>query len=85
MTERKPHPDNDLIDELESEGGASRQGGRAGGQVQRDVGTRAELNNAGGGSDRERPTAQDQSEALNASKGDKTLQKLDPRTSGNAS
>ena len=29
MTERKPHADNDLIDELDEAGGAPDQGGRS--------------------------------------------------------
>ena len=40
MTERQPHPDNDLIDRMRSAPGGS---GSAGGNLQRDVGSRAEL------------------------------------------
>ena len=78
MTERKPHSDNALIDELEEEGGAPSQGGRSGGDVARDVGTRAEPNRATGEPDRERPTAQDHPEAVNEAKGDKTIERLQP-------
>ena len=78
MTERKPHSDNALIEELEDEGGAPSQGGRSGGDVARDVGTRAELNRATGEPDRERPTAQDHPEAVNEAKGDKTIERLQP-------
>jgi len=78
MTDRKPQSDNALIDELEEQGGALAQGGRSGGDVARDVGTRAELNGAGGESARARPTAQDNTEAVNESKGDKAIERLDP-------
>ena len=43
MTERKPHPDNDLIDQAEQDSVPTAQAGRSGGNVARTVGTRAEL------------------------------------------
>ncbi len=46
MTKRDPHADNDLIDDLAAEGGGTGQGSAAGGDLQRDVGSRAELNEA---------------------------------------
>jgi hypothetical protein len=47
MTKRDPHPDNELINELQEEGTPSHQG-RAGG-IATDNGTRAELEQALGG------------------------------------
>ena len=78
MTERKPHPDNALIDELQEDGPAPSQGGRSGGQVNRDVGTRAELRNTAGTLGNERPTAQDHPKSMNEAKGEKTIGRLDP-------
>lgn len=77
MTERKPHPDNAMIDELEADGPAPTQGGRSGGQVNRDVGTRSELRNTVGPTGSERPTGRDDP-AEDARKGDKTIARLDP-------
>ena len=48
MTERKPHPDNDLIDQAEQDSVPTAQAGRSGGNVARTVGTRAELHQAEG-------------------------------------
>jgi hypothetical protein len=76
MTERKPHPDNALIDEL-AEDPTPSQGGSSGGSVNRDVGSRSEMRNAGT-SGSERPTAQDHPEAMNEAKGPKTIDRLDP-------
>lgn len=43
MTKRDPHPDNDLIDSMaEDSGGSTAQNDRSGGNLARDVGTRAE-------------------------------------------
>ena len=78
MTERKPHPDNDLIDELQDQGGAPSHGGRAGGNLQRDVGTRSELNNTIAAAGSERPTGQDANETRQAAKGEKATSRLDP-------
>ena len=77
MTERKPHPDNALFDELEGVATPS-QGGRSGGDVARDVGTRSEMRNTAGTTGNERPTAQDHPEAMNEAKGEKTIGRLDP-------
>ena len=84
MTERKPHPDNALIDELQEDGPAPSQGGSSGGNVNRDVGTRAELNRATGEPDRERATGQD-NPVEDAMKGDKTIARLDPAQNGPSS
>ena len=47
MPERDPHSDNDLIDEMEeSAGGATAQNDRSGGNLARDIGTRAEQRTA---------------------------------------
>lgn len=78
MTERKPHPDNALIDELQADGPAPSQGSSAGGQVARDVGSRAEMHNTAGEPRNERPHAQDHPEAMNEAKGDKTRARLQP-------
>ena len=78
MTERKPHSDNALIDELEDQGGAPGQGGASGGNLKRDVGTRSELHNTAGETGNERPHAQDHPEAMNEAKGEKTIGRLDP-------
>ena len=78
MTERKPHPDNALIDELEADGPAPSHGGAAGGNLQRDVGARSEMHNTAGATGSERPHAQDHPEAQNEAKGDKTRARLDP-------
>ena len=85
MTERKPHPDNALIDELQEDGPAPSQGGRSGGAVNRDVGTRSELRNTAGTTGSERPTAQDHPEAMNEAKGEKTIGRLDPANEGPSS
>ena len=42
MPHRKPHPDNDLIDRAEQDSMPTAQSSRAGGEVNRRVGTRAE-------------------------------------------
>ena len=79
MTERKPHSDNALIDELQEDGPAPSQGGRSGGDVARDVGTRSEMRNtATGNLGNVRPTAQDHPEAMDEAKGEKTIARLQP-------
>ena len=78
MTERKPHPDNALIDELQEDGAAPSQGGTAGGNLQRDIGARSEQRNTAGETGNVRPTAQDHPEAQNEAKGDKTMARLQP-------
>ena len=77
MTERKPHPDNALIDDLERDETPT-EGCSSGGDLQRDVGTRSEMDNTAGATHTERPHAQDHPEALNESKGEKAIGKLDP-------
>lgn len=42
MTDRKPHPDNDLIDQAQQDSMPTAQASRSGGEVNRRVGTRAE-------------------------------------------
>jgi hypothetical protein len=81
MTERKLHADNDLIDELEEEGGAPGHGGRSGGNVARDVGTRAEIHTTVRDTGMERPTGQD-NPVQDAMKGEKTIGRLDPAQKG---
>jgi hypothetical protein len=78
MTERNAHPDNALIDELQEDGPAPSQPGRSGGDVNRDVGTRAQLHNTAGETRAERPTAQDHPEPMNEAKGEKTRARLQP-------
>ena len=68
------HPDNEMIDRMQEEGAAGQQG-RAGGNVARNVGTRAELNNADGDAGVERVTGKDNPEA-DADKGNKTRAKI---------
>lgn len=76
MTKRDPHADNDLIDSLqEDRGGATQQNDRAGGNLARDVGTRAEQRTAEGkleGDEVDRATGSD-NPRQDALKGDKTL------------
>jgi len=81
MTEPKPHSDNALIDELEDQGGAPDQGGRSGGNVARDVGTRAEIHRTVRDTGMERPTGQS-NPAEDAMKGAKTIARLDPAERG---
>jgi hypothetical protein len=73
MPERQSrHPDNDLIDSMQEGGATPGQQSRAGGEVNRNVGTRAELERAEG--EREgvtRATGSDNPEQ-DARKGDKT-------------
>lgn len=84
MTKRKPHPDNALIDELQEGGPAPSQGGRAGGEVNRNVGTRAELHDAIHPVSKERARGQD-NPAEDALKGAKTIERLDPAKRGRSS
>ena len=71
MPERQSrHPDNKLIDELQ-ENATPNQQGRAGGNVNRRVGTRAELNNAEAEGEIERATGSD-NPAQDSMKGAKT-------------
>ena len=76
MTKRNPHPDNELIDSLQEEGAVA-EGGSSGGQLNRDVGTRAELNTTVRDTGMERPTGQDNPQQ-DAVKGEKTIARLQP-------
>jgi hypothetical protein len=78
MTERKPHPDNAMIDELEDQGAAPSQGSAAGGDLQRDVGSRSELHNTAGAIRNERPHGQDAPDAQRTAKGEDTMARLQP-------
>jgi hypothetical protein len=65
MTERKPHPDNELIDQMQQDSVPTAQVDRSGGNVARTVGTRAELHEAEGqleGEEVERATGRDNPE-----------------------
>ena len=78
MTERKPHPDNEMIDQMEQDSVPGAQGSTAGGNVARTVGSRAELRAAEGqlkGEEIERATGSD-NPAQNEVKGDKTFDKI---------
>ena len=78
MTERKPHPDNEMIDQMEQESTPTAQGGTSGGDVARTVGSRAELHEAEGqleGEEVERATGRDNPEQ-NDVKGRKTFDKI---------
>jgi len=84
MTERKPHSDNALIDEFEEQGGAPSHGGRSGGDVARDVGTRTEKHTTVRDTGMEHPTGQD-NPAEDAMKGEKSIARLDPAKNGPSS
>ncbi len=71
MTKRDPHPDNELIDKM-SEFATPSQQSSAGGEVNRRVGSRAELNHATDPANREPVTGSD-NPADDAKKGDKTI------------
>ena len=78
MTERKPHPDNELIDQMQQDSMPTAQGSTSGGDVARDVGSRAELHEAEGqleGEEIERVTGSD-NPAENERMGDKTFDKI---------
>ena len=78
MTERKPHGDNALIDEMEKDSAPTAQLDRSGGNVARPVGTRAELHEAEGtleGDEVERAVGSD-NPADDEMKGDKTFDKI---------
>jgi hypothetical protein len=78
MTERKPHPDNKMIDQTAQDSVPTAQSSSAGGDVARTVGSRAELHAAEGqleGQEVERATGSD-NPAQNERKGDKTLAKI---------
>ena len=78
MTDRKPHPDNEMIDQMEQDSVPTAQSSASGGDVARTVGSRAELHAAEGqleGQEVERATGSD-NPAQNERKGDKTLAKI---------
>ena len=78
MTERNPHPDNATIDQAEQDSVPTAQADRSGGNVARNVGTRAELNMAEGqleGEEVERATGRDNPEQ-NERMGDKSHDKI---------
>lgn len=78
MTERKPHPDNELIDRMQQDSMPTAQGSTAGGNVARTVGSRAELHEAEGqleGEEVERATGKDNPEQ-NQRMGDKAAAKI---------
>jgi hypothetical protein len=78
MTERKPHPDNEMIDRMQENSAPTAQLDRSGGNVARTVGTRAELHAAEGqleGEEVERATGRDNPEQ-NERMGDKAHDKI---------
>jgi hypothetical protein len=78
MTERKPHPDNEMIEQMEQDYIEPTQQGSSGGNVSRTVGSRAELHEAEGqleGEEVERATGRD-NPAQNEVKGRKTFDKI---------
>ena len=78
MSERKPHPDNDLIDRMQQDSIPTAQGSTSGGNVARTVGSRAELHEAEGqleGEEVERATGCDDPER-NERMGDKAHAKI---------
>jgi hypothetical protein len=78
MTERKAHPDNELIDQMQQVSIPTAQQGSSGGDVNRSVGTRAELHRAEGqleGEEVERATGRDNPEQ-NERMGDKAHDKV---------
>ena len=81
MPERQSmHPDNELIDEITEYDTPSQQS-RSGGEVNRQVGTRGELNRAFDPDNRE-PEVGSDNPAQDAQKGEKTLQAMqDSRSS----
>ena len=78
MPERDPHRDNDLIDQAQEDSIPTAQADRSGGNVNRTVGTRAELHDAQGtleGDEVERAVGSD-NPADDAMKGNKTFDKI---------
>ena len=78
MTERKPHPDNRMIDQMQQDAAPDAQGSSAGGEVARTVGGRADLKEAQGqleGEEVERATGGDDPEQ-NDRMGDKAHDKI---------
>jgi hypothetical protein len=78
MTRRKPHPDNEMIDQMQQDSIPAAQGSTAGGNVARTVGSRAELSEAEGqltGEEFERATGRDNPEQ-NERMGDKAHDRI---------
>lgn len=78
MAERKPHADNELIDEMQEDSAPEAQLDRSGGNVARTVGTRAELHEAEGtleGEEVERAVGSDNPDD-DEMKGNKTFDKI---------
>ena len=78
MTERKPHPDNELINQMQQDSMPTAQGSASGGNVARTVGSRAELHEVEGqleGEEVERATGRDNPEQ-NDRMGDKAHDKI---------
>jgi hypothetical protein len=78
MPKRQSHPDNDMIDAMQEESVPTAQQSSAGGQVNRDVGSRAELHEAEGtleGEEVERALGSD-NPGQDARKGNKTFEKI---------
>ena len=78
MTDRKPHPDNEMIDQMEQDSVPTAQSSASGGDVARTVGSRAELREAEGqleGEEVETATGSD-NPAQNEVKGEKTFDKI---------
>ena len=81
MTEREPHGDNALIDEMEDQGRAPGQGGSAGGNVATAVGARAEEHGTDEEPGIERARSLD-NPADAELKGRKSIDRLDPAKNG---
>ena len=78
MTDRKPHPDNELSDQMQQDSMPTAQGSASGGTVATDVGSRAELHEVEGqltGEEVERATGSDNPEQ-NERMGDKAHDKI---------
>ncbi|WP_121114882.1 hypothetical protein [Croceibacterium ferulae] len=76
MTERNPHPDNDLIDQITDGGAAPAQGSRSRGSLRGDVGTRAELDRALGDDHGKTSVRGSDNPAQDEMKGAKTIDAL---------
>jgi len=76
MTERNPHPDNDLIDQLTEGGATPAQGSRSRGSLRGDVGTRAELDRALGDEDGKTGVRGSDNPGQDEMKGAKTIDAL---------
>jgi hypothetical protein len=78
MPERDPHSDNEVIDQAQEDSLPTAQADRSGGNVNRTVGTRAELNEAQGtleGDEVERAVGSDNPDQ-DEMKGNKTFDKI---------